>query len=83
MVKNNAPVLRPVCPCVKDCEKRHSGCAVNCEAWKAYAAERDRFYKRQTEVAARDYETEATLRAYRRADRRKRRTKGFRFMRNR
>ena len=30
-----------------DCPDRHAGCAVDCEKWKAYVDERDKFYKKR------------------------------------
>lgn len=37
----------PKPPCTKDCGERTIGCAVTCERWKKYIAERNQFYKKR------------------------------------
>ena len=36
---------KPVPPCTKDCPDRYPGCGAKCEKWKAYAKERNEYYK--------------------------------------
>lgn len=77
------PEIRIVSPCVKECIDRCAGCAVYCAAWKAYVLERDKLYQTRLENYSRSYATEATIRAFKRADRRKRRQRGYNNFRNR
>ena len=43
--------LGPKPPCGKNCPDRKTGCAVNCEKWKAYLAERNANYEKRLEDA--------------------------------
>lgn len=76
-------IQRPASPCVQDCIDRCAGCAVHCAAWKAYVMQREEYYRKTTERSQMDYATEATIRAFRRADRRAKRQSGQRFSRKR
>lgn len=39
------------CPCRRDCENRHGGCASDCEEWRRYQETRDEDYRRRAEYA--------------------------------
>ena len=50
--------LKP--PCGKNCPDRKTGCAVNCEKWKAYLAERNANYEKRRKEAENNTQTPRT-----------------------
>lgn len=46
-------------PCGKDCKERKEGCAINCERWAAYKAEKMAEYEKNAERARNDRYTPA------------------------
>lgn len=52
----------PTPPCGKKCPDRTAGCAVSCEKWRAYVAERNANYARRVKEFSSKGLTEASVR---------------------